>query len=91
MCIRDRPCPHCGGRGTIIKNPCKTCRGTGKTSARKTLEVKIPAGIDAGHAGTHPACAGDCQHRRAVPPDLHNLKMCIRDRCSIRYAPSFSR
>ena len=42
----QQPCPHCGGRGTIIKNPCKTCRGTGKTSARKTLEVKIPAGID---------------------------------------------
>ena len=42
----QQPCPHCGGRGTIIKNPCKTCHGTGKTAARKTLEVKIPAGID---------------------------------------------
>ena len=64
----QQPCPHCGGRGTIIKNPCKTCRGTGKTSARKTLEVKIPAGIDddqnialrgQGEAGTNGGPAGD--------------------------------
>ena len=63
-----QPCPHCGGRGTIIKNPCKTCRGTGKTSARKTLEVKIPAGIDddqnialrgQGDAGSNDGPAGD--------------------------------
>ena len=64
----QQPCPHCGGRGTIIKNPCKTCRGTGKTSARKTLEVKIPAGIDngqtlsirgQGHAGKNGGPSGD--------------------------------
>ncbi|MDY4447869.1 molecular chaperone DnaJ [Gemmiger sp.] len=64
----QQPCPHCGGRGTIIKNPCKTCRGTGKTSARKTLEVRIPAGIDddqnialrgQGDAGTNGGPAGD--------------------------------
>ena len=64
----QQPCPHCGGRGTINKNPCKTCRGTGKTSARKTLEVKIPAGIDddqnialrgQGDAGTNGGPAGD--------------------------------
>ena len=64
----QQPCPHCGGRGTIIKNSCKTCRGTGKTSARKTLEVKIPAGIDddqnialrgQGDAGSNDGPAGD--------------------------------
>lgn len=64
----QQPCPHCGGRGTIIKNPCKTCRGTGKTSARKTLEVKIPAGIDddqnialrgQGDAGSNGGPSGD--------------------------------
>lgn len=64
----QQPCPHCGGRGTIIKNPCKTCRGTGKTSTRKTLEVKIPAGIDddqnialrgQGDAGSNGGPSGD--------------------------------
>ena len=74
----QQPCPHCGGRGTIIKNPCKTCRGTGKTSARKTLEVKIPAGIDddqnialrgQGDAGTNGGPAGDVIVHVTVKPD----------------------
>ena len=74
----QQPCPHCGGRGTIIKNPCKTCRGTGKTSARKTLEVKIPAGIDddqnialrgQGDAGTNGGPAGDVIVHVAVKTD----------------------
>ena len=64
-------------RGTIIKNPCKTCRGTGKTSARKTLEVKIPAGIDddqkslrgQGDAGTNGGPAGDVIVHVTVKPD----------------------
>ena len=73
----QQPCPHCGGRGTIIKNPCKTCRGTGKTSARKTLEVKIPAGIDddqnialrgQGDAGTNGGPAGDVIVHVTVKP-----------------------
>lgn len=64
----QQPCPHCGGRGTIIKDPCKTCRGTGKTNVRKTLEVKIPAGIDddqnialrgQGDAGSNGGPSGD--------------------------------
>ena len=64
----QQPCPHCGGRGTIIQNPCKTCRGTGKTGTRKTLEVKIPAGIDddqnialrgQGDAGSNGGPSGD--------------------------------
>ncbi len=74
----QQPCSHCGGRGTIIKNPCKTCRGTGKTSARKTLEVKIPAGIDddqnialrgQGDAGTNGGPAGDVIVHVTVKPD----------------------
>lgn len=64
----QQPCNHCGGRGKIIKNPCKTCRGTGKTGNRKTLEVNIPAGIDddqnialrgQGDAGSNGGPAGD--------------------------------
>ena len=64
----QQPCSHCGGRGTIIRNPCKTCRGTGKTAARKSLEINIPAGIDddqnialrgQGDAGSNGGPAGD--------------------------------
>lgn len=72
------PAATAAGRGTIIKNPCKTCRGTGKTSARKTLEVKIPAGIDddqnialrgQGDAGTNGGPAGDVIVHVTVKPD----------------------
>ena len=41
-------CPDCGGAGKIIKEKCRDCSGTGYTSARKRMKVKIPAGIDNG-------------------------------------------
>lgn len=42
------PCPDCNGTGKIIKDKCRDCGGTGYTSARKRLKIKIPAGIDNG-------------------------------------------
>lgn len=44
----SRTCQQCQGRGKNIKTPCKECRGTGETSVRKKLQVKIPAGVDSG-------------------------------------------
>jgi molecular chaperone DnaJ len=41
-------CPRCGGTGTIIPEPCQACRGSGKERVEKTLNVKIPAGVDDG-------------------------------------------
>lgn len=41
-------CRYCGGRGKIIKQKCRTCRGTGIQQVEKTLEVNIPAGADTG-------------------------------------------
>lgn len=41
-------CPQCKGRGSVILEPCKVCRGTGKTVAAKTINLKIPAGVDTG-------------------------------------------
>lgn len=43
-----RTCPNCGGKGQIIKTPCKKCRGAGRTEKEKTLEIKIPAGVETG-------------------------------------------
>ena len=42
----QQTCPHCRGTGKIIPEPCATCHGQGKVKKHKTLEVKIPAGID---------------------------------------------
>lgn len=41
-------CPHCKGKGEIISDPCKDCRGTGKVRKNKSIEVSIPQGIDHG-------------------------------------------
>ena len=43
-------CPSCSGRGKIIKNPCNTCRGKGKVRRTQKVNVKIPAGVDAGQS-----------------------------------------
>jgi molecular chaperone DnaJ len=44
----QQTCPHCRGTGKIIPEPCPTCHGQGRVKKQKTLEVKIPAGIDDG-------------------------------------------
>ena len=51
----QQTCPKCHGTGRIIPDPCTSCGGAGRVKSHKTLEVKIPAGIDEGmrlrHAG----------------------------------------
>jgi molecular chaperone DnaJ len=44
----QQTCPKCHGTGTHIPEPCGHCHGAGKVKETKTLEVKIPAGIDDG-------------------------------------------
>ncbi|HSW17084.1 MAG TPA: molecular chaperone DnaJ [Ramlibacter sp.] len=44
----QQTCPQCRGSGRIIPEPCTTCHGQGKVKKQKTLEVRIPAGIDDG-------------------------------------------
>jgi molecular chaperone DnaJ len=64
----QQTCPHCRGSGKIIPEPCTTCNGAGKLKKQKTLEVKIPAGINEGmrirsagngEPGTNGGPAGD--------------------------------
>jgi molecular chaperone DnaJ len=44
----QQTCPHCHGSGKIIPEPCPTCGGQGRIKRNKTLEVKIPGGINEG-------------------------------------------
>ena len=41
-------CPQCRGKGTIISDPCKPCRGAGRVQKNKSLMVNIPKGVDEG-------------------------------------------
>jgi molecular chaperone DnaJ len=41
-------CPRCSGKGTIISNPCKTCRGEGVVEKKRTINIKIPPGVESG-------------------------------------------
>ena len=41
-------CPQCRGQGKVLDNPCRKCSGSGRTAQRKTIEVRVPAGIEDG-------------------------------------------
>ncbi len=38
-------CPQCGGQGMYVKTPCVKCDGAGRVRVKKSLAIKIPAGI----------------------------------------------
>ncbi|MBN1504482.1 MAG: molecular chaperone DnaJ [Candidatus Eisenbacteria bacterium] len=42
-------CPSCGGRGSVVKEPCQKCRGEGRVQTQETVEVQIPAGVSTGN------------------------------------------
>ena len=64
----QQTCPRCRGAGRVIRDPCPACHGRGRVEQRKTLAVKVPAGVDngdrvrlsgEGEAGGQGAPAGD--------------------------------
>jgi len=61
-------CPACHGQGEIINEPCRDCRGGGKLRVERSINVKIPPGVDTGsqlrlrgegEAGEHAGPPGD--------------------------------
>ena len=44
----SRTCSTCRGTGQVISSPCETCRGAGRIEREKSIEVKIPAGVETG-------------------------------------------
>lgn len=46
--MTSRPCPQCQGFGSTIPHPCPECSGDGRVRTRRTLTVRIPAGVDTG-------------------------------------------
>ena len=46
--MTTRACPRCSGLGSVIEHPCGECGGDGRVRARRTLTVKVPAGVESG-------------------------------------------
>jgi len=44
----SRTCSSCRGTGQVITSPCESCRGAGRVEREKSIEVKIPAGVETG-------------------------------------------
>ena len=64
----SRTCSTCRGAGQVITSPCESCRGAGRVEREKSIEVKIPAGVETGsrlrlqaegESGIHGGPAGD--------------------------------
>ncbi len=73
----ERTCATCGGRGRVIRNPCRICAGAGTVQRERSLQVSIPAGIEdgtrirlsgEGEAGGTGAPPGDLYVHVAVRP-----------------------
>ena len=50
----QQTCPGCGGRGFVIPDLCSKCRGQGRVTVRRTLEIQIPPGVDNGRRQLSP-------------------------------------
>ncbi|MGB9376357.1 MAG: molecular chaperone DnaJ [Mycobacteriales bacterium] len=46
--MTSRPCSACQGFGTVIPHPCPDCGGDGRVRSRRSLSVKVPAGVEDG-------------------------------------------
>lgn len=63
-----RTCPTCQGAGSVITDPCSKCKGEGRVLRQRTVDAKVPAGVEdgtrirfsgLGEAGAHGGPAGD--------------------------------
>ncbi|MBQ7495055.1 MAG: molecular chaperone DnaJ [Bacteroidaceae bacterium] len=76
-------CPDCGGEGTIIKNKCHLCGGTGVTTGDEVVEVKIPAGVQDGMVLTVNG-KGDAAIHGGIPGDIQVFIEVEQDKDFIR-------
>ncbi len=74
----SEPCTECRGSGSIIEHPCSECKGTGVTTRTRTINVRIPPGVEdgqrirlagQGEAGLRGAPSGDLYVTVHVKPD----------------------
>ena len=78
-----RPCARCGGSGTVIEDPCPTCRGQGRLRELKKYRVNIPAGVKEGSRIRLPG-KGEAGLRGGPAGDLYVV-------CHVTESPVFRR
>jgi molecular chaperone DnaJ len=89
----SQTCPTCRGYGTTIPSPCGECSGEGRVRSSRTINVKIPAGVNSGNrihldsqgeVGQNGGPAGDLYVELTVEPhevfkrDGDNLEVVVK-------------
>jgi molecular chaperone DnaJ len=68
--INTSVCNKCRGEGKIITAPCRECKGSGFQKRKRSISVKIPAGIDDGN-GIRMTGEGNAGIRGGSPGNLY--------------------
>jgi molecular chaperone DnaJ len=68
--INTTVCSDCRGEGTIVKEPCPDCHGSGFQKVKRHISVSVPAGIDNGN-GIRLTGEGEAGYRGGSPGNLY--------------------
>lgn len=68
--VTTATCNRCRGEGRVITDPCPQCRGTGNEKRQRTIQVKIPLGVDNG-SQIRLSSQGNVGSRGGSPGDLY--------------------
>lgn len=68
--VVERTCPSCHGHGETITDPCDACHGEGRIDRQRTLNVRVPAGVDDG-TRIRLSNEGEAGHRGGPAGDLY--------------------
>lgn len=63
-------CARCQGTGKVLVSPCRECQGQGRVRRKKTVQVKVPAGVDSG-TRLRLRSEGESGYRGGAPGDLY--------------------
>jgi molecular chaperone DnaJ len=73
----QQTCPRCKGRGQVIEKPCDSCLGQGRVRRAKTLQVKVPPGVDTGDR-IRLSGEGEAGRNGGPPGDLY-VEIAVRE------------
>ena len=68
--VNVQPCSRCRGQGKVVETPCRECQGAGIVRRQRSINVKIPAGVDDGNR-VRLSGEGEAGERGGPPGDLY--------------------